>query len=92
MPVSWNRIGFIYPRKFYTNIANRRCVAFEELIDYEVDGILSTHEDLADSIACLMVNPNRDKMAERGRKKADRFSWEQLSRDIEKILEETERV
>ena len=75
-----------------TIIANRRCVAFEELIDHEVDGILSTHEDLADSIACLMVNPNRDKMAERGRKKADRFSWEQLSRDIEKILEETERV
>lgn len=73
-----------------TIIANRRCVAFEELIDHEVDGILSTHEDLADSIACLMVNPNRDKMAERGRKKADRFSWEQLSRDIEKILGETE--
>lgn len=75
-----------------TIIANQRCVAFEELIDHEANGILSTHEKLVDSIARLMANPNRDKMAEQGKRKAARFSWEKLSRDIEKILEETERV
>lgn len=68
-------------------VVNRRCAAFAELVDDGINGVLTTHEDLTDTLEALLHDSRIETMAENGAQKAKRYSWGSIARQIEQICD-----
>jgi glycosyltransferase involved in cell wall biosynthesis len=68
-------------------VANRRCLAFTDLVDDGINGFLVDNvEELAERVAAMLRNPKLGAaLAERGRKVAIQYAWSRLGDELDTI-------
>lgn len=68
-------------------VVNRRCAAFVELVDDGINGVLTTREDLADTIETLLHDSRLTTLAKNGAQKAMEYSWSSVAWQVEQICD-----